>query len=211
MKNAEGTYIWAEQAESSNVRLQIFISSLSADEGAIAPYGQKKYEVEKWFIKHNHFILRPGVVIGKGGLFGRITATVKKSPVIPLIDSGKTMMYLTDVDTLSDIIRDTILDKNKVQRGRIWCVQQEMPHAFLDILKEIRRQNNLFRIFIPVPYFVVSVLLNLLEKIRFLQFGINMNNLQGLRQLRDKKFKSDLKYLGYKEYSLATLIHKTSN
>lgn len=78
-KNAEGTQIWAEQAEKNNVGLQIFMSSISADAGAIAPYGQKKYEVEKWFLEHHQVVFRLGLVVGSEGLFGRIIATVKKA------------------------------------------------------------------------------------------------------------------------------------
>lgn len=208
-KNAEGTYIWAEQAEKNNVGLQIFMSSISADEDAIAPYGQKKYEVEKWFIEHNQIVFRLGLVVGSGGLFGRIISTVKKSPIIPLIDMGKTLIYPSDVDTISEIVRDTVLGKSKVERGRIWYLQQSSPVFFVDILKEIRKQYNLFRIFIPLPYFILSVLLNLIERLKFIKLAIDTNNLKGMRQVRHKSFKSDLRFLGYQETSLETLIKKT--
>ncbi len=211
IRNAEGTIIWAEQAEKNSVGLQIFISSLSADENASTPYGQKKYETEEWFLKHNHAVLRPGLVIGNGGLFQAMVSIVRKSPVIPLIDMGKTMMYLTDIDILSEIVRDTVMNKIKVERGVIWYVQQEMPFTFLEILKEICKKYKLFRIFIPIPYFAVSLLLNLTEKVKFLKLGLNINNLKGLRQLNNKKFKSDLNSLGYREYSLTTLINKSLN
>jgi len=207
-KNAEGTIIWTEQAEKSGVDLQIFMSSLSADEGAIAPYGQKKYEVEKWFIEHNQIVFRLGLVVGRGGLFGRIISTIKKSPIIPLIDMGKTLIYPSDVDTISEIVRDAVFGKNKVERGRIWYLQQENPVFFADVLKEIRKQYNLFRIFIPVPYFVISIFLGLIEKFKLLRLGINTNNLKGLRQVRQKKFKSDLRELGYSDTSIDELIKK---
>lgn len=209
VRNSKGTILWAEQAEKSKVGLQIFMSSISADPDALSPYGQKKYEVEKWFIEHNQIVFRLGLVVGNGGLFGRIVATVKKSPLIPLIDSGKTAMYLSDVDTISEIVRDTIMSKNKITKGKIWYLQQGEPVFFIDILREIRKQHSLFRIFIPVPYFVVSVLLSLTEKIKFIKIGINTNNLKWSRQVRCKKFKSDLNYLGYPEASIETLIKKT--
>lgn len=209
IKNAEGTYIWAEQAEKNNVGLQIFMSSISADDEALASYGQKKYEVEKWFIMHNHVVFRLGLVAGKGGLFGRIISTVKKNPVIPLIDGGKTLTYLTDVNTLSEIIRDTILKKNNVERGKVWYLQQEPPVRFVDILKEIKKQYNFFCIFIPIPYYLVSIVLGLAEKLKFLNLGINTNNLKGMRQLGLKKFKSDLNFLGYPETPIEVVIKKT--
>jgi nucleoside-diphosphate-sugar epimerase len=208
ISNAEGTYIWAEQAEKSNVALQIFMSSLSADEAAFAPYGQKKFEVEQWFLRHNHVVFRPGLVIGNGGLFGRIITTVKKSPVIPLIDYGKTLTYFTDVDTLSEIIRDTVLGKNKVTGSRIWNLQQEAPVYFGDVLKEIAKHYNMTRLFIPVPHIIISFILRLTEKMTFLKHGINVNNLKGMRQHGQREYKSDLASLGYEELSIEAMIKK---
>jgi len=208
INNAEGTYIWAEQAEKNNVALQIFISSLSADEAAFAPYGRKKYEVEQWFLRRKHIVFRPGLVIGNGGLFGRIVMTIKKSPVIPLIDNGKTLTYFTDVDTLSDIIRDTLLNKNKVTGSKVWNLQQECPVFFGDILKEIAKHYNLFRLFIPVPRIIISFVLRLTEKMAFLKLGINVNNLKGMRQHGQRKYKSDLASLRYEELSIGAMIKK---
>ncbi|MBI4698626.1 MAG: NAD-dependent epimerase/dehydratase family protein [Nitrospirae bacterium] len=207
--NAEGTRIWAEQAERNNVGLQIFMSSISADKDAAAPYGQKKYETEKWFLAHDHIVLRLGLVIGNGGIFSSIVSSVKEHVIVPLIDGGKTLTYLTDVDVMCEIVRDAVMNNNKIARGKIWYLQQESPVYFVDILREIQSQNNLFRIFIPVPYFLVFTTLNLIEKLKILKLGITTNNLKGLRQTGSRKIESDLKTLGYPEIPLELLIKKT--
>lgn len=209
INNAEGTRIWAEQAEKSNVGLQIFMSSISSDENALSPYGQKKYELEKWFLAHDQVVFRLGLVVGKGGLFGTIISLVKKSPALPLIDMGKTMIYPSDVDTISNIVCDTIHEKNCVERGRIWHLQQEATIFFVDVLREIRKQHGLFCIFVPVPYFIISIILDLAEKLNLSKFGINTNNIKGMRQVREKNFASDLHLLGYGDTPLDVLIRKT--
>ncbi len=208
MKNAEGTIVWAEQAEKNGVGLQIFMSSLSADEDAIASYGQKKYEVEKWFIEHNHIVFRLGLVVGEGGLFKRIISMVERHYLIPLVDKGKTLTYVSDIDTICLIMHDLMSGGHKIERGRIWNLQQGTPFFFVDILREISRQNNLFRIFVPIPYLMVSIVLSLIERLKFLKIGINTNNLKGMRQLSKKEFKSDLPELGYPDTSLKMLIKK---
>lgn len=209
IKNAEGTYIWAEQAKENHVGTQIFLSSLSADEDAIAPYGQKKYEVEKWFVSHGHVVFRLGLVIGRGGLFGKIVESVKKSPVVPLIDGGKALTYLTDVDTLSEVIRDTITESNDVSKGRVTFLQQKDPVMLVDILKEVRKQLKLSRLLLPIPYWPVFLVLSVAEKLKFLKLGINTNNLKGMRQLGLKTFDSDLTALGYIETPFEKLIGKS--
>lgn len=206
VKNTEGTLIWAEQAEENNVAQQIFMSSLSADKNAYSSYGQKKYEAEKWFMDHNHVVFRPGLVIGNGGLFGRIAATVKKSPVIPLIDNGKSFTYFTAVDTLSKVVCDTVTGKNDVTGYRVWYLQQESPVFFGDVLREIAKQFNLSRLFIPVPHFVVSLILGFSERVNIASIGINVNNLKGLRQHGQRKYQSDLKHLGYREDTIEIMI-----
>jgi len=209
VKNAQGTRLWAEQAGKHHVELQIFMSSISADEDALAPYGLKKYEVEQWFLENNQIVFRLGLVVGRGGLFGRIISTVKKYPCIPLVDMGRTLFYPSDVDTISAIVRDTVFGKTNIERGKIWYLQQDKAVSFIDILREIRKQYKLFRIFIPVPYFIVSILLVLIENLKFLKFGISTNNLKGLRQVRNKTFRSDLSSLGYPESPIEILIKKT--
>ena len=207
-ENAEGTRRWAEQAEKNNVGLQIFMSSLSADEEAVSPYGQKKYELEKWFIAHNQVVFRLGLVIGNGGLFQTMIYMVQKSPILPLIDIGKNLTYISDISTISMAVRDCIINGSKFQRGRVFYLQQGSPVFVGNILKEIRKQYGLFCIFMPIPRFIFSFFLILAEKLKSLDLGININNLKGLRQFNDKKFKSDLHSLGYLELPIEILINK---
>lgn len=208
MRNAKGTSMWAEQAEKSEVALQIFVSSLSADENALAPYGRKKYEVEQWFLQHNQIVFRPGLVIGKGGLFGRIVETVKKSPVIPLIDNGRTLTYVTGVDTLTTVIADTVFNRNNVTRARVWNLQQASPVYFGDILKEISAYYRLSRLFIPIPSIVISLILYLADKFDFFKHGITVNNIKGMRQHGQKEYTSDLHFLGYAETPIEEMVRK---
>ncbi len=209
IRNAKGTLIWAEQAEKNNVGLQIFMSSLSADENAVTPYGKMKYELERWFIAHNYVVFRLGLVIGSGGLFWSIISMVKKMPILPLIDMGRNLTYISDVTTVSNIVRDFIIYTERFQRSKIYYLQQNEPVYIKDTLKEIRRQFKTFCIFVPVPPFVLSFLIKLSELMNFTDLlGINANNLKGLRQFNQKRFKSDLKTLGYLDISLELLIKK---
>lgn len=207
----EGTRLWAEQAERNGVGLQIFMSSISAAEDAVSTYGQKKFKLEKWFLAHNHIVFRLGLVIGNGGIFQTIISMVKKSPVIPLIDKGRTLTYVSDIDTISKIVRDSILKEDQIKRGKIWYLQQERPVFFVKILEEIRKQYHFFCVFIPIPYFVISFFMFLVDRFKFLSIGINADNLKGMRQNSQRKLKSDLNTLGYPETPFDRLIKKASD
>lgn len=210
-KNAEGTRIWAEEAEKNHVGLQIFMSSLSAEEDAVSPYGQMKFELEKWFLAHNQVVFRLGLVVGNGGLFQTMISMVKKSPILPLIDKGETLTYVSDIETISKVARDLVINADKVQRGGVLYLQQKSPVLIVDILKEIREQFNCYCVFIPIPYFILSCLLALGEKFKFIKFGINTNNLKGMRYFNQKKFKSDLGSLGYADIPIEMLIKRSAS
>ncbi len=206
-KNTEGTLIWAEQAEKNNVKLQIFMSSLSAGENAVTSYGKMKYELEKWFITHNHVVFRLGLVIGNGGLFWSMISIVKKIPILPLVDMGRNLTYISDVNTVSKIVQNFIINPDRFQRGKIYYLQQNEPVYIKDILKEIRKHLKIFCIFVPVPSFVLSFLIKLSELVNLTDLSnININNLKGLRQFNKKRFKSDIASLGYPDIAIEKLI-----
>ncbi len=70
-RNIEGTLALAEAANHQQVSKQIFVSSLSARPDAQTEYGKAKYTIEQDFKKNNGIIVRPGTVLGSGGIFGR--------------------------------------------------------------------------------------------------------------------------------------------
>lgn len=206
-KNTKGTLIWAEQAEENNVGLQIFMSSLSADKDAVTPYGKMKYELERWFLAHNHVVFKLGLVVGNGGLFQSMISMVKKMFILPLVDMGRNLTYISDVNTVSNIVKDFVIHTERFQRGKIYYLQQNEPIYIKDILKVIRSNLKTSCIFVPVPSFVLSFLIRIIELVDFISlFGINVNNLKGLRQFNKKRFNSDLTSLGYTDIAMEDLV-----
>src|SRR5262249_28223736 len=86
--NYKGTIRLVEAAKRSGVIRQIFVSSYSARPDAISEYGQVKYRLERYFIDAGYEIIRPGLVLGNGGIVARITHALKVLPIIPLPSGG---------------------------------------------------------------------------------------------------------------------------
>lgn len=208
--NKQGTLLWAEQAEKNQVPLQIFISSISASHDATSPYGKSKFELEQWFLSRNHLVFRLGLVVGDGGIYQTITSLIRHYPFFPIIDRGKTLTYLTDIQTITSVIHNTIINEGKAMRGKVWNLQYSQPIYFRDILKKIKKINRQFCVFIPIPYRILYFIFTGLEKLKFLKLGINKNNLQGMRQNSKPGLRSDLKQLGYSEIQTDELIRKYS-
>jgi hypothetical protein len=171
-----------------------------------------KYELERWFLAHNHVVFRLGLVVGSGGLFQSMISMVKKMPVLPLFDMGRNSTYISDVNTVSEITRAFVVNINKFQRGKVYHLQQREPVYIIDILKEIRKQLKTFCIFVPVPSFVLSFLIRISELVNLTDLiGINTNNLKGLRQFNNKTFRSDLASFGYSNMPIEMLIIENFN
>ncbi|MBL7050276.1 MAG: NAD-dependent epimerase/dehydratase family protein [Nitrospira sp.] len=201
-----GTRLWADQAAEAGVKMQVFMSSISASEDAFASYGQKKYLLEQWFLARGQIVLRLGLVIGEGGIFGRIISMVRKSPVIPLIDGGRTLTYITDRNVIGKFINQVLQDNQDKYRGKAFNLHQKEPVLFVDILRAIKKKYGASCILVPIPYIIVSAGMAVLDKLKFLKLSFDSNNLKGMRQNNGKNFHSDVNALGYGEPHYEDLI-----
>ena len=66
----------------------IFISSMSAHAGAISSYGRAKWASEQILDPAVDTTVRPGLIIGPGGLYARMLATLRRAPVVPIFYGG---------------------------------------------------------------------------------------------------------------------------
>jgi nucleoside-diphosphate-sugar epimerase len=204
--NVEGTILWARQAQENNVPLQIFISSISAREDSLSVYGQLKHETEKWFVLNDQVVIRLGLVIGSGGLFQGMVSMVRKWPVLPLLNRGKSSVYFEGIEDVCDVLRNLAMREDLGRKGNTWNFFQPNPSSLRLVLDEIRKQYGFFCIFIPLPYRLILNAVLLLEKIPFLKLKINSNNIKGTRQNDNLDLASDFCDLGYKESGVRDLI-----
>jgi nucleoside-diphosphate-sugar epimerase len=87
-RNVQGTRLFAEAARRSGVGRQLFLSSYSAHPQATTEYGRTKFALEQFFLENEGLVVRPGLVVGPGGLFGRILSLLRRVPLVPLPDGG---------------------------------------------------------------------------------------------------------------------------
>jgi nucleoside-diphosphate-sugar epimerase len=102
-RTIDATLRAAEQLRSSGTRRQIYISSYSAGAHATSLYGRTKSAIEKAFAASSDTVsVRPGLVIGDGGIYGRIRKWAQKLPIIPLPDGGRGCVPVIDVGDLCE-------------------------------------------------------------------------------------------------------------
>lgn len=185
--NSEGTRKLARAAMSEGVKWQIYVGSYSAHEKATSEYGQTKLELEKFFEDLCQIVVKPGLVVGNGGIFRKMSALVQKYPLVPLIDGGKGKMPIIGISDLIDAIGQLI------ENPRPGCFRLYNPEqvSFREILTAVKRAGNSKALLVPVPAKIIYLALWISGKLR-LPVELDTGNLKGFQANQLVSGSSDL-------------------
>jgi nucleoside-diphosphate-sugar epimerase len=145
--NLRGTRAAIAAARAAGVARQVFVSSFSAVADATSAYGRTKYELERECRELGVAIVRPGLVIGPGGMFGRMIATVRRWPVIPLPGGGRRPVPVVGIDDAAACI-EALLGRGA--QGEHNLCYAHRP-ALRQLLGSIARALDRRRWFLPIP------------------------------------------------------------
>jgi nucleoside-diphosphate-sugar epimerase len=168
----DGTCALAHAARSCGVPYQLFVSSVSAQPHALSEYGQSKFACEQE-LGSDICVVRPGLVISRAGLFGRMADVLRKTPAIPLLDGGANAVQLLGMRDLmrilvklvensvhgshnlfydrSDTMKMLLRDLAEVLNRKVW--QLSMPSGPLLVMA-----RGLERLGIPSPIATEQIL-----------------------------------------------------
>lgn len=187
--NIRGTQELCLSARNGGVSRQIFVSSYSARRDAVSEYGKTKYALESFFRDGNEIIIRPGLVLGNGGLFKRMAGLVRKFPVLPLLDGGKRPVPVIDIGTLCKAV-STILGYEMESAREFNLFHQELV-SLRYLLKQVRLITGRKTVFVNVPSGLLLIPLTLLQKIG-IKTPISADNLKGYIVNKDDTYFSNL-------------------
>jgi NADH dehydrogenase len=205
--NVAGTTHWLEEAAAGGAGLQIFLSSLSAGPDALSDYGRAKYVLEQACLSAGGVVYRLGVVVGDGGMFGRIVESSRRSRIVPLLDNGAQLIYVLGIGFLCNVLRDCIMSDGEGLRRRAWNIQQPRPYTLRQVVEVINRHYGYRRLLLSIPAPPILGALLLLEKLPLgRRLPISSNNVKGLIQQGRVQIPSDFACFGYPEESLDALI-----
>ncbi len=151
----------------------VFMSSFAAAEPVTASYyGLCKLEAEGFF--KEDLILRPGLVLGNAGLFGRMKTQLQKSRFVPLLRGGHQIIQTIFID---DLIAATIGLMEAEAKG---CFSLAHPDrvVYKELVHEIAKQTNRPISFVPVPVGLMKLFIAAMQWLPKPPF--NKDNLQGL-------------------------------
>jgi nucleoside-diphosphate-sugar epimerase len=176
----------------SGVEHVVFISSMSAHEDAISVYGKQKLAIEKLFAKLPHAtVVRPGLIVGNGGIVRDMSQFMKTKHLVPLVDGGKQPLQVIAIDDLAASLY-AILDKSLT--GRFIVATPEV-YTYKSFYRGLANHLKTPVLFVPVPYSLLSAAFKVLQ-LMHISMDIGGDNLKGLKKLTSMPSAKDMKKIG---------------
>lgn len=133
--NVEGTRRLLEAFSPAAGRPFLFVSSCSAFEGAASVYGRTKLEAEAVAREAGGCVARPGLVIGHGGLYGRMARFVLRRGLAPVVDGGEQRLQAISVPDLVEGLLRTLEDNPREPM----VLASDEPTTLRELLAETAR------------------------------------------------------------------------
>jgi nucleoside-diphosphate-sugar epimerase len=169
--NVDGTKLLLDAARHNGVGRVIVISTISAFDGCKSIYGQAKLLIEKHARSSGAFVVRPGLLWGRGpgGVFGALVRVTERFPIVPLLGSGRQVQYLIHADDLGALILALAATREPARYPRTITAANPEPLTLKQILQIVATTRGQKRWFVPVPSILIWAGLRLIEA-----FGLSL-------------------------------------
>lgn len=176
--NYEGSVNLLRHAKKCGVKKIIFISSLSAFEGARSLYGRTKLAIESVVAELGGVIVRPGLVFDENprGIVGAMNKFIQHSKIVPLIGHGQQKFYPCHVQDLVELLFYLANSTENYIKPIIAAADHAM--TFKEIIKLLAAKQQKKIVLFPMPYFILLFSMKLAEKLGF-NIGLRSDSLVG--------------------------------
>jgi nucleoside-diphosphate-sugar epimerase len=175
--NYFGTKKLLELAHQASVKSIVYLSSMSAHKDALSEYGISKFENESLFDLKKDIVLRPGLVLGNGGLYFELRNFIRRHKIIPIV-GGELPIQTIQVAELVRII-SFLLEGGHF--GRFFVAEKSGPRL-IDFYKEIADYSEDKKIFIKIPISAAKIILQITKWFR-VALPFTLENLKGLEKM----------------------------
>ncbi len=182
-------------------RRRIFVSSHSAREDAAGEYGISKYRIERTYLAGGETVVRPGLVIGSGGLFGRTLQTMRNLRIIPLVDGGRDRVPVLAIADFCEAMVNLI----ESERRSVYNLFNETAPSMREIVDTVLRIEGRHALVMPLPYALTLAAVKAAERLN-VPLPFNAESLRTLRLNRRPVHESDLLKVVSRETSFEDAI-----
>jgi nucleoside-diphosphate-sugar epimerase len=171
-----GTVALASQLQAAGITRQLFFSSYSAGVQASSLYGITKHTLEKALADyHGLVIVRPGLVLGEGGIYGRIRRWARHLPCVPLPNGGND---LVPVITIEKLCRLTLQLAAIARPPREANLFEPQLVSLRELVLKAAAEANRRPLILPVPSRLLRLVLQVTAATK-LPLPVNADNLAG--------------------------------
>ena len=171
------TLACVEQLRRHGVGRQLFFSSYSAGAYAISLYGRTKFEIERAVTGlADLVIVRPGLVLGDGGIYGRIRKWAQKFPLVPLPDGGRLEVPVISIHRLCD---ETLALASAPAPPREANLFEQRLVTLRELVDRAASEVGRHPLIVPVPSMLLLWGLRAMAALR-IPSPVNADNLVGL-------------------------------
>jgi len=146
-RNISGISACFAAARDAGAARQIFLSSYAARADALSEYGRTKHQIERMFLEGGEIALRPGLVVGSGGLFARQRRALLRAPVVPIVGDGATPVAIIAVSHFLEAA-EAVLRRSAA--GGYSLFYDDRP-ALREFVRAVKRQAGQHPVLAPVP------------------------------------------------------------
>lgn len=184
----------ASQLQAAGIRRHLFFSSFSAGEHASSLYGRTKFEIEQGLAGQEGMgIIRPGLVLGEGGIYGRIRRWARWLPIVPLPDGGRGKVPVIEIKRLCDLTLKLALNAAPVAEANLFERESKsLRDLVLDAAAEVGHRPWI----LPIPAPLLIGTLTLAARLH-LPLPVNADNLDGFMANQSAQHVSTLEKGGH--------------
>jgi nucleoside-diphosphate-sugar epimerase len=198
--NIEGSQQLFRLAKQHGLAQIVFVSSVSAHEHAESAYGKTKLLIEN--SPEIDAVVRPGLIIGPGGLFKRMNDSIGRLPLVPLFFGGSQRLQFIHVEDLCCAIQ-TILDDRLTGQFNVAHPESVSVRSFYSTLGEIAGRRVRF---VRLPGKASLGILKIIESIGIRNLPVSSENLLGLKNMCLAETLNDLEQLNLNPRNLKACL-----
>ena len=185
--NMTGSLALFDYCHQKNIRI-IFLSSCSAHSKAQSFYGKSKYQLES-YLNENDTIIRPGFVIGDGGIYQRLEQSLRTLKFAPLFWGGQQPLQIIHLENLMTGIINILLQN----RTGAYNLVHSTNYPLQEFYRQIFIKQKLTPRFLHLPGDLTLIALKVAEFLK-IPLPLTSENLLGLKYLQT--FEPDCAKLG---------------
>jgi nucleoside-diphosphate-sugar epimerase len=198
--NLRSTTMLIEQFQRAHF---IFISSMSAHDDALSHYGRSKRQIERAIDLDECLAIRPGFVIGPGGIFQRLAQTLSRTRIAPMPYGGSLPIQTADVEELARAIEQlaSVRATGLCNFGEVTPVS--IATFYRSVVEWMGKRISLF----PVPGAPILLLARLMEQCG-VPLPLTSENLLGLKGLIHQPVEPTVAKIGWQPSSLSEILNR---